>query len=56
VGRFVILDVGDNIHSESLLGLLQRPTDAAEVVALRRRRSPGCVSVTNVNILTVEGG
>lgn len=56
VGRFVILDVGDNVHSESLLGLAQRRTDAAEVAALLRRRKPGCVSVTNVNLLTVEGG
>ena len=53
--------LGDLLLARGLLefgvqaGLVQRRTDAAEVVALLRRRIPGCVSVTNVNILTVEG-
>jgi len=54
VGRFVILDEGDNAHSESLVTLLHRNTDADEVIALLRRRSPACVNVANTNILVVE--
>jgi hypothetical protein len=50
-GRFLILDAGDNKHSAVLCGLLQRLTDAEEVLALIRRKHPGCVSVVNANIL-----
>jgi hypothetical protein len=53
-GSFVIMDVGDNKHSESLAPLLNRMTNAAEVLKLIRERHPGCVSVTNANILVVE--
>jgi hypothetical protein len=54
-GRFVILDAGDNKHSDSLSGLLGRETDAEEVLRVIRETSPGCVSVVNVNILALEG-
>jgi hypothetical protein len=54
VGAFDILDVGDNIHSDSLFGVTHRRTDAAEVVALLRKHMPGCVNVANVNLLIVE--
>src|SRR5262245_9473857 len=50
-GRFLILDVGDNKHSPVLRGLLQRLTDAEEVLGLIRQKHPGCVSVVNANIL-----
>lgn len=53
-GGFVILNVGDNKHSESLEPLLNRVTNATEVLRLIRERHPGCVSVTNANILVVE--
>ncbi len=53
-GAFVILDAGDNKHSAALLGLLGRETDAAEVLRVSRRTSPGCVSVANTNILVPE--
>jgi hypothetical protein len=53
-GRFLILDVGDNKHSDSLAALLDRATDALEVLALIRREHAGCVSVVNTNILAVE--
>jgi len=53
-GRVVILDVGDNRHSDSLRPLLNRTTDAVEVVRLIREHHPGCVSVANANILAVE--
>ena len=56
VGGFEILDVGDNVHSESLRDVAHRRTDAAEVVALLRQYIPGCVNVANVNILVVEAG
>ena len=53
-GNFVILDVGDNKHSDSLAPLLNQMTNAAEVLRLIRERHPGCVSVANTNILVAE--
>jgi hypothetical protein len=53
-GAFVILDVGDNMHSQSLGPLLHQVTDAAEVLATIRQAHPGCVSVVNTNILIRE--
>jgi hypothetical protein len=53
-GRFVILDVGDNKHSEALRELAGRLTDAEEVLRAIRRLHPGCVSVANVGILALE--
>ena len=55
-GRFVILETGENMHAPSLAGLVDRPTDAAEVLALIRRHHPGCVNVVNTNILVLEPG
>jgi hypothetical protein len=45
--------VGDSKHADSLWPLLHRETDAAEVLVALRRRSRGCVSVANTNILAV---
>jgi hypothetical protein len=53
-GDFVILDVGDNKHSPSLGALLQRVTNAAEVLAVIRRGHPACVHVANASTLVVE--
>jgi hypothetical protein len=53
-GRFVILDAGDNKHSESLEALVGEVTDAKEVLQALRRLHPGCVSVANTNILVLE--
>ncbi len=53
-GGFVIINVGDNKHSESLRPLLNQMTDAAEVLGLIRERHSGCVSVANAGILVVE--
>jgi hypothetical protein len=55
-GGFVILDVGDNTHSQPLQALLGRVTDAAEVVRIIRQRHAGCVNVANANILVREEG
>jgi hypothetical protein len=55
LGRFVIIAVGENKHADALWPLLHREIDAAEVLAALRRRSRGCVSVANTNILAVEG-
>jgi hypothetical protein len=55
-GRFLILDAGDNKHSPVLRGLLQRLTDAEEILGLIRRKHPGCVSVVNANILVANEG
>jgi hypothetical protein len=46
--------VGDNAHSETLRALLNRPTDAEEVLLVTRERSPDCVNVANANQLVVE--
>jgi hypothetical protein len=54
-GPFLLLDAGDNRHSDALGGLVGKLTDAAEVLALIREVSPSCVSVVNANILAVEG-
>jgi hypothetical protein len=51
-GKFQILDVGDNKHSDSLRELLGAPTDAEEVVIIIRRTYPSCVNIVNANILT----
>lgn len=53
-GTFVILDVGDNMHSDSLVRLLQRRTTAEEVRDVIRKDHPGCVNVSNANILSIE--
>jgi hypothetical protein len=53
-GSFVILDVGDNVHSQSLRPLLHRATDAGEVLGVIRQRHAGCVNVANANILVPE--
>src|SRR5688572_22226018 len=55
-GGFVILDAGDNRHSDALLPLLGRETTAEELLRLLRRWHPACVSVANANLLTVEPG
>src|SRR5436190_14693411 len=53
-GRFVLLEVGDNLHSRVLDGLAGRETDAAEVLGLIRQDRPGCVSPVNANILEAD--
>jgi hypothetical protein len=53
-GDFVVLDVGDNKHSHALQAVLQRVTNAAEVLRLIRREYPACVNVANTNILALE--
>ncbi len=53
-GLFVILDVGDNMHSHALEHLLHRSTNAEEVVSVIRRLHPSCVNPVNANILAVE--
>jgi hypothetical protein len=53
-GGFVILDAGDNKHSDGLAALLGRVTNAAEVLRLIRREHKGCVNVTNANVLSAE--
>jgi hypothetical protein len=53
-GPFVILDVGDNVHSTCLLALLHKMTDADEVLGLVRRGHSMCVNVVNANTLVPE--
>jgi hypothetical protein len=53
-GRFVIPEVGANLHAEALRPLLQQETDAAEVVGLIREAHSGCVSPVNANVLVPE--
>src|SRR5205823_2584594 len=53
-GRFVIIDVGDNMHSKSLEKLLHRATNAEEVLGIIRLLHPACVNVVNASILLLE--
>ena len=53
-GGFVILDVGDNLHSNELMPLAGRVTTSAEVLCIIRREHPGCVSITNAHALRPE--
>ena len=55
-GAFVILDVGDNKHSDALRALLGRETNAEEVLRVNRRDFPCCLSVANANTLVPEEG
>ena len=54
-GDFVLLDAGDNKHSAALLPVVGQVTTAAALLALIRRKHPGCVSVVNGHSLAVEG-
>jgi hypothetical protein len=53
-GRFQILNVGDNKHSDSLRAPLSTTTAAVEVLTVIRRAHPSWVNIVNTNILTVE--
>lgn len=53
-GPFVILEVGDNRHSDTLTELLNKETNAQEVLSLIRKKHPACVSVVNANSLTAD--
>jgi hypothetical protein len=53
-GPFVILDVGNNRHSQVLTSLQGRATDAQEVLQVTRQRSGSCISVVNANALILE--
>jgi hypothetical protein len=55
-GPFVIFDLGSNRHSETLIPLLNKVTNAQEVLALLRQKHPTCVNVVNASSLAVEGG
>jgi hypothetical protein len=55
-GAFVLLDAGDNKHTDALRPLLGRETNAEEVLRVIRHDSPSCLSVANVNILVPEEG
>jgi hypothetical protein len=52
-GEFVILSVGDNLHSESLKPLLHHVTNAATVLGIIRREHPSCVNVVNTSVLVL---
>jgi hypothetical protein len=54
LGRFVVLDAGDNKHSESLKAFAGQVTDAGVLLLALRRQHPGCVSVVNTNLLALE--
>ena len=53
-GPFVIFDAGVNRHTETLIPLLNKVTNAQEVLALLRQKHPTCVNVVNASTLTVE--
>jgi hypothetical protein len=53
-GSFVILDLGDNPHSEALRPLLNKTTNALEVLQLQRSGRSSCISVAVVHHLECE--
>ena len=53
-GPFVILDAGDNRHTDTLFPLVGQVTTAPEVLALLRQKHPACVNVVNAKILVPE--
>ena len=53
-GNFVILEAGDNRHSDTLSGMLNRETNAQEILKLIRSKHPACVNVVNANSLTTD--
>jgi hypothetical protein len=53
-GRFIILDPGDNVRSDSLQALVNRATDADEVLRVLRKDHPACVNVVNAHVLAPE--
>ena len=53
-GDFVILDAGDNMHSDPLGRLVDQVVDAEAVVGIIRQLHHGCVNVVNANILVPE--
>jgi hypothetical protein len=54
MGRFIILDPGENARSDSLRALVNRATDAQEVLHALREDHPACVNVVNAHALTPE--
>jgi hypothetical protein len=54
-GPFVILDVGNNRHSQVLASLQGRATDAQEVLEVTHHQAGTCISVVNSNALCLEG-
>jgi hypothetical protein len=55
-GRFIILDVGENAHSDALIPLVNEETDAEQVLRVIREEHPACISVVNARSLYVESG
>jgi hypothetical protein len=53
-GPFQIIGVGENKHSQFLQRLLGKMTSSEEVLGIIRQEHPGCVNVTNTNILVLE--
>jgi len=53
-GRFILLDTGENMHSDSLQELVNQETDADKVLRVIRQDRPACVNVVNRNILIPE--
>jgi len=53
-GTFVLIDVGDNRHSDTLSAFLNKETNAQEVLKLIRSKHPACVNVVNANSLTTD--
>lgn len=53
-GPFIILNAGQNIHTQALLPLVDQVTSAEEVLTTIRRAHTACVSVANVNLLAPD--
>ena len=53
-GRFVVLDAGENMHTEALMPLIGRLTTASQVLEVTRRQHPMCVNIVNARTLMLE--
>jgi hypothetical protein len=50
----MILDAGENRHTQVLANFLQKATTAQELLLALRERSPSCVHVVNKTHLVLE--
>ena len=53
-GSFIILDAGQNMHSEALQPLVGQTLDAAGLLQVIRREHPTCVNIVNGRIVAAE--
>ncbi len=53
-GCFVILDAGENIHTETLTPMVGQVFNAEKILRITRRAHPMCINVVNARVLMLE--